>query len=101
MEAKQESISEIEHFFVGFGFSDQSFLVRTNDFKKPIYNEYNSASERYPQYGGETFEKRVDSWMRNHQYLRLTYKHGTYIHEDFPNSKLKKKFAIAQGKYDR
>jgi|GEM_PF-4681632 len=54
-----------------------------------------------PQYGGESFEKQVDSWMRNHNFLRLTYKHGSYIHKDFPESKYKKKINIALGKYDK
>ena len=30
-EAKEESFSEIDDFYVGFGFSDQCFLVRTKD----------------------------------------------------------------------
>ncbi len=100
-EAKSESYSEIEDFFVGFGFSDQCFLVRTKDFRAPIYNEDHPASARYPAYGGETFEKRVDSWMRNHNYLRLTYKHGSYMHEDFPDSAFMKKVQIKTGKYDK
>jgi hypothetical protein len=66
---------------VGFGFSDQCFLVRTADFRAPIYNELNDLSARYPGYGGELFEKRVDAWMRNHGFLRATFKHGTYLHE--------------------
>lgn len=100
-EAKNESTSEIGDFYVSFGFSDQCFLVRTNDFKAPIYNETNSASERYPEYGGETFEKRVDSWMRNHNFLRLTFKHGSYLHEDFPTKEYLKKIQIKTGKYDK
>jgi hypothetical protein len=100
-EAKKESTSEIEDFYVGFGFSDQCFLIRTKDFKAPIYNETNPLSERYPKYGGETFEKRVDSWMRNHNFLRLTFKHGYYLHEDFPRSKYQRKIEILRGKYDR
>jgi hypothetical protein len=43
----------------GFGFSDQMYLIRSADFKKPIYEFYDPASERYPKYGGELFEKRV------------------------------------------
>jgi hypothetical protein len=100
-EAKSESSSEIKDFFVGFGFSDQCFFVRTDDFKAQIYNEAHPASARYPGYGGETFEKRVDSWMRNHNYLRLTYKHGSYIHEDFPQSKYAKKINMVTGKYNK
>jgi len=99
-EAKKEAAFETADFYVGYGFSDQNFLVRTADFRAPIYNETNPASACYPHYGGETFEKRVDSWMRNHQYQRLTYKHAYYIHEDFPKSAVSKKFAMACGKYD-
>jgi len=80
-EADAESSFATDDFFVGFGFSDQCFLVRTSDFRALIYNETHPYSERYPDYGGELFEKRVDSWMRNHQYLRATYKHGSYLHE--------------------
>lgn len=100
-EAKHESTSEIPNFYVGYGFSDQCFLVRTKDFRAPIYNEVNLASQRYPKYGGETFEKRVDSWMRNHKYLRLTFKNGSYLHEDFPENKLSKAVKIKMGTYDK
>ena len=100
-EAKKEAKSEIQNFYVGFGFSDQCFLVRTNDFKAPIYNESNPLSERYPKYGGETFEKRVDSWMQNHKFLRLTYKHGTYFHKDFPSNNFQRKMEILTGKYNK
>jgi len=47
-EAKKEASYELEDFWVGFAFSDQCFLVRTKDFKAPIYNEKNPASKRYP-----------------------------------------------------
>jgi hypothetical protein len=100
-EAKKEATSEIGDFYVSFGFSDQCFLVRTRDFKAPIYGESHPLSERYPKYGGETFEKRVDSWMRNHNFLRLTFKHGYYLHEDFPASKFRRKTEILMGKYDK
>jgi hypothetical protein len=100
-DAKMEALSELEKFYVGFGFSDQCFLVRNADFKAPIYNEVNTASERYPKYGGETFEKRVDSWMRNHEYLRLTFKQGSYLHEDFPTNEYLRKIQINTGKYDK
>ena len=83
IEAKNESFLEDENFYVGFGFSDQCYFIRTKDFRDRIYNEVHSASRRYPAYGGELFEKRVDSWMRNHHYYRITYKHGSYIHKNF------------------
>lgn len=83
-EAAAESIYETDDFYVGQGFSDQCYLIRTVHFRQAIYNEYNPASERYPRYGGELFEKRVDAWMRNHGRLRATYKRGSYIHPGTP-----------------
>ena len=85
-EAERESSSQTADFYVGYGFSDQCYLVRTSDFRAPIYNEVHPASERYPDYGGELFEKRVDAWMRNHQYLRATFKHAAYTHLGAPVS---------------
>jgi len=86
-EAKNESFRETSDSFVGYGFSDQCFLVRSTDFKKPMYNEYNIASERYPKYAGELFEKRVDSYMRNHNLYRVTSKTTSYIHQNYPLAK--------------
>lgn len=83
-EAKSESFDETEDNFIGYGFSDQCFMVRTADFRKPIYNETHPASERYPKYAGELFEKRVDSYMRNHQLYRATSKVSSYIHQNYP-----------------
>jgi hypothetical protein len=82
-EAQAESHSEDTNFYFGYGFSDQCYLVSTQDFRARIYNEHHPASERYPVYGGELFEKRVDSWMRNHSFQRITFKHGSYIHQNF------------------
>jgi hypothetical protein len=61
-------------------------MVRTADFRRAIYGEKHPDSARYPGYGGELFEKRVDSWMRNHGHLRATYRHGAYLHESAPRS---------------
>lgn len=89
-EARKESFGETEHFFTGYGFSDQCYLVRNELFRQPIYNEKHPESERYPAYGGELFEKRVDSYMRNHNLVRLTHKKASYLHRNFPKNKLKK-----------
>jgi len=82
-EAKSESFAEDTHFFYGQGFSDQCYLIKTSDFRQKIYNEKHPMSERYPAYGGELFEKRVDAWMRNHSYYRITCKKGSYLHQNF------------------
>lgn len=86
-EAKTEAISEIDNFYLGYGFSDQCYLIKTNVFKNKIYNEIHNESERYPKYGGELFEKRVDSYMRNHGLYRITSKEIGYIHKNFPIKK--------------
>lgn len=96
-EAKNESVNEDGQFFYGYGFSDQMYLVRTEDFRASIYEEINDASERYPKYGGELFEKRVDSWMRNHSHMRATSKEASYIHKNFPKNYLLKKIGTMIG----
>lgn len=60
------------------------YLIRAADYKQKIYEYYNSVSGRHPQFSGELFEKRVDSWMIENQLFRTTYKHGNYLHENFP-----------------
>jgi hypothetical protein len=71
-------------FYIGQGFSDQCYLVRTEDFRQRIYNESHPASARYPKYGGELFEKRIDSWLRNNGHLAASFKHAYYIHKNWP-----------------
>ena len=83
-EAKQEALFEDDDWYTGFGFSDQCYLIAPALFRQDIYRETHPASARYPAYGGNLFEKRVDAWMRNHGCYRITYKHGSYIHQNFP-----------------
>ena len=90
LQAKEESFDSLGNFFIGFGFSDQCYMIRTSDFRKQIYNEKHAFSERYPIYGGELFEKRVDSYMRNHNLLRITSKKSSYIHKNFTKNKLER-----------
>ncbi len=94
-EAASESFAQDRDFYAGYGFSDQMYLVRTSDLRsRPVYHEEHEMSARYPEYGGELFEKRIDSWMRNHEFLRLTYKHGSYEHRNFPTSSLRKRVTL-------
>jgi len=81
---KHDLVEEMDDFYISYGFSDQCYLVRPEEFRQRIYNESHPASARYPRYGGELFEKRVDSWMQNHGHLRATYKHAHYIHKNWP-----------------
>lgn len=79
-----EMIEEIDdNFYIGFGFTDQCYLIKKDIFFGKIYNEYNIESDRYPKYGGELFEKRVDSYMRNNNLHRIIHKHKVYIHQNF------------------
>ncbi len=84
-EAKSTAIEETDDFHISYGgFSDQCYLVRVEEFRQRIYNESHPDSARYPRYGGELFEKRIDSWMRNHRHLRATFKHAHYLHKNWP-----------------
>ena len=96
--AKEESEYEDSTCYYGYGFSDQMYLIRTADFKKRIYEYYDKASERYPRHGGESFEKKVDSWMRQHNFLRATFKHSSYIHNNFSKFKLINNIAVRVNK---
>ncbi len=95
--AKSESLSEIEHFYIGFGFSDQCYLIKRDVFRRPIYQEWNDASARFPEYGMWGFERRIDSWMRNHNLYRLTYKLASYRHDTFPKKIWKQRIEILLG----
>lgn len=85
-----ETISEDENFRYSTGFSDQCYLIRAADFKKPIYNETNPAASVYPVYAGELFEKRVFSYMKNHGLFRLTSKKAVYKHQNFPRDPIRR-----------
>ena len=92
--AKTESEYEDSECYYGYGFSDQMYLIRTADFKQRIYEYYDKASERYPRHGGESFEKKVDSWMRQNHFLRATFKHSSYIHHNFSKIRLFNNIAV-------
>lgn len=81
-EAKKESYKREWNFFVAKqGFSDQLFLVRTEEFRRPIYGEIRSDSSHYPR--GDVWEKRVFSYLKNRGLERITYRRGSYTHENF------------------
>lgn len=90
-------------FGISQGCSDQCYLIKTSEFKKQIYKYKHPDSERYPKYGGELFEKRVDSYLRCTNHLRLNYAKASYIHANFPKKKTKKKnlfFYITYARYN-
>ncbi len=80
-EAEKEAYRKTWNFFVSTeGFSDQMFLVRAQDFKGPIYGEIRSDGAHYPR--GDVWEKRVFSYMKNRGWERITYRRGSYTHEN-------------------
>ena len=93
-EAARESQFEDKVNFYGDGFSDQMYLVRTAELKEHIYDHLHPDADRYPAYGGELFEKRIYSWLRVHNYLRATYKHGSYLHKNYPKAHWKQKMSV-------
>lgn len=80
-EAKKESYCEKKGFYLSKeGFSDQCFLVKTQDFRAPIYHEILPSATQFPR--GDVLEKRIFSYMKNRDWIRLTYKHGSYMHKN-------------------
>lgn len=78
---ERETIETSDGFALGYGFSDQAFLVRRADLARPIYRERCVASLRYPlSHIAPIFEQRVDAYMRTHRRLRATFREAVYIH---------------------
>lgn len=70
-------------FALGYGFSDQVFLARSEQFARPIYSERCIASLRYPlSHQGAVFEEKVDAYMRNHHLKRAIYTPADYLHPE-------------------
>ncbi|MCR9136188.1 MAG: hypothetical protein NXI27_09340 [Alphaproteobacteria bacterium] len=80
-EALHEADSQDEDFYIAsHGFSDQMFLAKVADLRQPIYGEIRPDAAHFPH--GDTFKKRCFSYMKNHGWIRLTYKHGAYTHRN-------------------
>lgn len=80
-EAKKESWRQSWNFYVSKnGFSDQMFLVKRDDFRRPIYSEVRVDGAHFPR--GDVWEKRVFSYMKNRGWERITFKGGSYTHEN-------------------
>lgn len=63
------------------GFTDQTFLIKTESFSAINFNEYHVRSEIFPIYGGNHFERRVFCYMNNRNYKRCVFKNFIFIHE--------------------
>lgn len=82
-EVRAEAQVESGDFYIGYGFSDQCFLIEVEEFLAPIYEFQHSLSARYPERSGRSFEKRIDAWMRSEKRLRLTHQRAVYLHRNF------------------
>lgn len=70
-------------FAIGYGFSDQIFLLRRSEFARPIYRDRAPVSLRYPLAArGRIFEQRADSYMRVHRRMRATLTTVRYTHPE-------------------
>jgi hypothetical protein len=68
-------------FGIGYGFSDQLYLVRRSEFARPIYQFRAPISLRYPMAErGRIFEQMVDSYMRVKRRMRATCTSVSYEH---------------------
>ncbi len=88
----QSDTQDLLFWYSKGGFSDQMYFISTSEFRRNIYDFVHPLSNRYPSYAGNLFEKRVDSWMQCHNYLRATYKQGVYLHENRNQSRKTKLF---------
>jgi hypothetical protein len=83
----EEVVQKRGDFLIGYGFSDQVYLVRRCDLARPIYKCRCPASLRFPMaHIGSIFEKRVDSYMRTHKRLRASYTRVFYFHPQDPKA---------------
>lgn len=75
---------EDEAFYYGHVFSDQCYLIRARKFKRPVYNEWHPAVGLYPYPERYTFyfEKKMNSYLRNHGLLTIVSKHAIYRHDN-------------------
>ncbi len=78
---KRESREFQGEFGIGYGFSDQLYLLRRSEFARPIYKFHTPISLRYPMSAsGRIFEQMVDSYMRVKGRMRATLSTANYIH---------------------
>jgi hypothetical protein len=78
---EREATARSGEYFVGYGFSDQCFLVDAERLAAKVYGYTHESGSRYPLSGlGAVFEQRVDAYMRHAGLLRLTDPRANYLH---------------------
>jgi hypothetical protein len=85
-EARAESVGETGDFWLCFGFTDQCFLARPEEFRAPIYNYPDPRAQAGPVPCNDLLEQRVAVFMRATNRRRITHKTATYRHRNFPKS---------------
>ncbi len=79
LQTQKESRETKDDFFVSDAkFSGRLFLVRTGDFRRPIYSEQTKEMAFLP--GCDFFARRVFCFMKNHNWKKITYRYGSYYH---------------------
>lgn len=85
--AEERADERVGDFLVGYGFTDQIFLLDRVEFAAPVYRSAvpisvrSPASLRYPGAAdSQVFEMRVDAYMRSHGRRRATHATVTYAH---------------------
>ncbi|HLX89807.1 MAG TPA: hypothetical protein VKR22_15285 [Acidimicrobiales bacterium] len=84
---EERADERVGEFLVGYGFTDQIFLLDRREFAAPIYRSRvpvslrSPASLRYPGAADSfVFEMRVDAYMRTRRRRRATHTTVTYAH---------------------
>lgn len=80
-EAINEAEVQTADWYVGYGFSDQCFLIKASEKEKIDLSLQHHTGIKYPKYASEHFEKKINAYMRNNGLLRITYKHTAYHHD--------------------
>lgn len=78
--AKEEAQKEDGKFYIAQGFSDQVNIYKTKIFKQDIYHFEHPDSNRFPPKGGNSFERRVNSYLKVKNKFRAIHKDYYYIH---------------------
>lgn len=79
--AREEAIWQTGEWMVGRGFSDNCYLVEVNRMREVDLNQEHEDSDRYPKYAGNSFERRVNSFMMVGGFFRACHKSVFYRHE--------------------
>lgn len=96
--ASQKSLEKGDSSFKTWVFSDQCYLVPVRVLKKPIYCESNEGTKVYPDYGGNSFEKRVGAYFLNHDLARIVFADAYFYSMNFSHLNRIKPLLIWIGK---